>query len=302
MDCFGDSSSDEEEDILQEVRDKSCGVCSFHSNTEASLLTHIRNTPNLIGPNDVLHAIDSFCMSRHWMMHVGPQKGLILQRLLHDAINEKASTTTTSAYAPFVAVELGTYCGYASILLAKEFRHASASLRCHWHTVEIEREYAAIAKEMIQLSGLTGVVSVHQVSYDGHETNIVEVIRDALKTKEHSETKPAIDFLLIDHDKDAYKSDLCKFESSGLIGKKTKVVADNVIFANIQDYIQHVQERQREGIVHTKTILCQVEYCGENIDGSYYQDGIGKTFFVCLDDVVVFRQLVNMRFFAANLL
>lgn len=278
MDCFGDSASDEEEDVI--LRDESCGVCSFHSNTEASLLLHVRNNSKNNDPIDVLHAIDDFCMSRHWMMHVGPEKGLLLKSILHDAMNEKASADVNYANAPFVAVELGTYCGYAAILLANEFRNASSSLNCHWHTVEIERTYTAIAKEIIQRSGMGDVVSVHQITFDGHDTNVVEVIKDALKSKELSETKQMIDFLFIDHDKDAYKSDLCKFESCGLIGKGTKVVADNVIFANIQNYIDYVQERQREGIVQTKTIPCHVEYCGVNFDetdGKQYQDGIEVT-------------------------
>ncbi len=276
MDCFGESSSDEEEDLLQ--RDDSCGVCSFHSNTEASLLMHVRNTPNLRGQNDVLMAVDAFCMSRHWMMHVGPEKGSLLKKILHDAINAKTSAATNKTN--FVAVELGTYCGYASILLANEFRHAPTSLNCHWYTAEIERSYAAIAKEMIQLSGMDDVVSVHQITFDGHDTNVVEVISDALKTEERAEGKPKIDFLFIDHDKDAYKSDLCKFEASGLIGFGTKVVADNVIFAQIQDYIEYVQERQKEGIVQTKTIPCRVEYCGlddNETNGQRYQDGIEVT-------------------------
>eukprot|EP00985_Skeletonema_marinoi_P008836 scaffold4036_cov94-Skeletonema_marinoi.AAC.5 len=278
MDCFGDSSSDEEEDVL--LRDESCGVCSFHSNTEESLLTHVRNTPNLQGANDVLVAVDAFCMSRHWMMHVGPEKGLLLKQILHDAINAKASAGINKTN--FVAVELGTYCGYASILLANEFRRqASTSLNCHWYTAEIERSYAAIAKDMIQLSGMDDLVSVHQITFNGHDTNVVEVISDALKSEERAEVKPMIDFLFIDHDKDAYKSDLCKFEASGLIGKGTKVVADNVIFAQIQDYIEYVQERQKEGIVQTNTLPCRVEYCGLNgdeiDDGQQYQDGIEVT-------------------------
>lgn len=275
MDCFGDSSSDDdEEDVLQ--RDASCGVCSFHSNTEASLLTHVRNAPNIHGPIDVLHSVDAFCNQRHWMMHIGPEKGVILKRVLNDAMNQKAATLNyADASFYFNCVELGTYCGYSSILMANEFRHASASMNCHWYTAEIEREYFTIAKEMIKMAGMDDVVSVHQISFDGHETNVVEVISNALKNKEHAETtKPVIDFLFIDHDKDAYKSDLIKFEKSGLIGKGTKVVADNVVFAQIQDYIQYVQDRQEEGILQTTTLKCRVEYCGENMND--YEDGIGK--------------------------
>lgn len=273
MDCFGDSSADEEEEDALQQRDASCGVCSFHSNTEASLLTHVRNAPNIQGPIDVLQSVDAFCNQRHWMMHIGPEKGVILKRVLNDAMNQKA-TTLNNADASFNCVELGTYCGYSSIVMANEFRNASASLDCHWYTAEIEREYFTIAKELIKMAKMDDVVSVHQISFDGHETNVVEVISNALKKKDAETTKPVIDFLFIDHDKDAYKSDLIKFEQSGLIGKGTKVVADNVVFAQIQDYIQYVQDRQEEGIVQTTTLKCRVEYCGESMNE--YEDGIGK--------------------------
>lgn len=212
-------------------------------------------------------------------MHIGPEKGVLLKQILHDTIRAKTSAAVELGTSNFVAVELGTYCGYSSILMANEFRNASTSLNCHWYTAEIERSYAEIAKEMIQLSGMDDVVSVHQITFNGHDTDVVEMISDAIKSKECAEAKPVIDFLFIDHDKDSYKSDLCKFEQSGLIGKGTRVVADNVIFAQIQDYIDYVSCRQKEGIVQTKNLPCRVEYCGENgTDGQQqYQDGIEVT-------------------------
>ena len=36
--------------------------------------------------SDVLRAIDDFCISRHWMMHVGPEKGDILVGALKSSI------------------------------------------------------------------------------------------------------------------------------------------------------------------------------------------------------------------------
>ena len=281
MDCFGDSSSDEEEEVIR--RDESCGVCSFHSNTESSLLMHVRNSNLNNGTEGVLMAIDDFCIKRHWMMHVGPEKGLLLKQFLRDAMNQKASANANGA--SFVAVELGTYCGYSSILMASEFRASSTSLNCHWYTTEIERSYATIAREMIQLGKMDDIVSVHQITFDGHDTNVVEVVRDALKGDDSARVQPMIDFLFIDHDKDAYTQDLRKFEQSGLIGKGTTVVADNVIFAGIQDYIDYAQEKQIEGIVWTRTIPCCVEYSGTNVNVSElerkkYQDGIEVTVYL----------------------
>lgn len=305
MDCFGDSSDDEEGgDAPAIMRDESCGVLAFHPNTEAALLTHVRNSlphttsssasssldsleAKLQRSDHVLHAIDEFCMSRHWMMHVGPEKGEIILQALRDAMNEKMKRSSLlKSDVPFVAVELGTYCGYASVLMGRAMREMKPdAMNCHLYTTEINRQYAEIATGIIQLAGMGDAVSVHEISFDGHDTNVVSVVSDALRSKSNSQINdqaPVIDFLFIDHDKDSYKSDLCKLEASGMICSGTKVVADNVLFASIDDYVNYVQQRQKEGIVKTRTIPCLVEYCGgDNVqlgeDSNLYQDGVEIT-------------------------
>jgi catechol O-methyltransferase len=308
MECFGDSDDDDEVDKeeLAIERDPSCGVCCFHSNTEASLLTHVRNSfessaasspssPVADSDNrrklrraaDVLHAIDTFCTSRHWMMHIGPEKGEILISALKVSLERKIQCTTV---APFVAVELGTYCAYASILMGKvlhetmQQQHAARAMDCHLITTEIDQGYAKIAKEIIQLSGMEDIISLHEISYNGQDTDIVETVVDAIlgenKTRSNydneqalSNIPPMIDFLFIDHDKDAYKSDLCKLEASGMIRCGTRVVADNVLFACIDDYVQYMQQRMELGVVDTRTILSHVEYSGETDN---LHDGVGE--------------------------
>ena len=338
MECFGDS--DDDDDDTEEAgtdltiqRDLSCGVCCFHSNTEASLLTHVRNSLAAISssaaaasltsasstvgesddkyklrrPHEVLHAIDEFCTSRHWMMHIGPEKGGILVSALKDALDRKiqcAPTITAAAdlqihpVFSFVAVELGTYCAYASILLGNAIYETMqqqpnsdvTTMECHLFTTEINQEYIKIATEMIVLSGMEDVISLHEICYNGQYTNVVETVADAIIFKHHRTTRtainadeeqspppppppPMIDFLFIDHDKDAYNSDLCKLEASGMIRCGTRVVADNVVFACIDDYVQYVQHRMELGIVNTRTICSRVEYSGSD---SALQDGVGK--------------------------
>ena len=312
MDCFGDSDDEEAESssnlIIQ--RDPSCGVCCFHSNTETSLLTHVRNSLHsllssstiveheggkrkLRRTNDVLHAIDDFCTSRHWMMHIGPEKGEILTSALKDALEQKIFHCTAKRMdtpVSFVAVELGTYCAYASILMGKVIyetmqQHAEVvAMDCHLFTTEIDQEYAKIATKIIQLSDMEDVITVHEIGYNGRDTDIVETIADAIigrkdsirsnQSEESCLHHPTmIDFLFIDHDKDAYKSDLCKLEVSGMIQTGTRVVADNVLFACIDDYVKYVQQKMELGIVQTRTILSRVEYSGSNEN---LQDGIGK--------------------------
>jgi catechol O-methyltransferase len=308
MECFGDDSDDD--DLGAEGgavrRDRSCGVCRFHSNTEASLLAHVRNSAMMSSSSSssssssegVLRAIDDFCVSRHWMMHVGPEKGDILAGALRSSILAKLeappppsrSSPSPSGNVEFVAVELGTYCGYASILMGRTMREMMASsdgLDCHLFTAEINGEYAEIATEMIRLSRMEDLISVHAISYDGHDTDIVVAIGDALARSSSRDIDEAasIDFLFIDHDKDAYRSDLCKLEASGMIRHGTRVVADNVLFANIEDYVGYVRRKEELGIVKTRTIPCHVEYSVDNDESreiaQQYRDGVGKC--TCLD-------------------
>jgi len=164
---------------------------------------------------------------------------------------------------------------------------SSNGLDCHLFTTEINREYAEIATEMIRLSRMEDLISVHEISYDGHDTDIVITIGDALARSSYRNIHKAtsIDFLFIDHDKDAYRSDLCKLEASGMIRRGTKVIADNVLFANIDDYVGYVQRKEELGIAKTRTIPCHVEYSVDDEESretvQQYQDGVGKC--DCLD-------------------
>ncbi|KAL9187701.1 hypothetical protein ACHAXT_006079 [Thalassiosira profunda] len=282
MECFGDSSSDDDDGggaSSGVKRDESCGVLSFHPNTEASLLAHVRNSMNDPSPSggqanlqrasDVLQAIDEFCTTRHWMMHVGPEKGEILLKALQAALTAKMEQSPSESNVSFVVVELGTYCGYASILMGRALREASTTMKCHLLSAEINRQYAEVSMEMVRLSCMEDVISVLQISYDGHETDLVRVVGDALKKCPAS----TVNFLFIDHDKDSYKSDLCKLEASGVIKCGTKVVADNVLFAGIEDYVGYVQQRAKDGVVATRTVPCNVEYS----EGNSMQDGVEIT-------------------------
>lgn len=337
-------------------RDPSCGICTFHPHTETSLLTHVRNylssafktgsddkdhdnnnshtvpksatdlwskehLQNLLNRSrDVSKAIDDYCTSRHWMMHIGPEKGKILTGALREALavkqqrrresevdgkmetgEERGNKDATFLSPSFVAVELGSYCGYASILIAREYCEARlealsssdfnedggllSNLNFHLFSMEINREYAEVARKMINLSGFEELVSVHLISFDGYETNLVDVISSAVQTWERNggnevetATKPMIDFLFIDHDKDSYKPDLCRLETSGMVRKGTKVVADNVLFAQIDDYIGYVRKRQEEGVVKTDTVPCRVEYCDGGVEREEEEDGIEEQF------------------------
>eukprot|EP00550_Attheya_septentrionalis_P006978 CAMPEP_0198288540 /NCGR_PEP_ID=MMETSP1449-20131203/7005_1 /TAXON_ID=420275 /ORGANISM="Attheya septentrionalis, Strain CCMP2084" /LENGTH=303 /DNA_ID=CAMNT_0043986701 /DNA_START=99 /DNA_END=1010 /DNA_ORIENTATION=- len=282
--CF-DSEDDEHDDAEQSPvgRDEECGVLSFHANTESSLLTHVRNAiPNDSSSQDVLNVIDDFCSARHWMMHVGPEKGAILTDFLRESIQEAIAGASRS----FIAVELGTYCGYGSILLAQTMLSAinegGRKMDCHLYTVEINPNHAAIAREMIQMANLQDIISVLLI--DLHMDGTTESIADLLRVNLQKEKElPKIDFLMIDHDKDMYLFDLKVLETSGMVQQGTQVVADNVVFARIDNYIHYMQQLAEQGTVETRTVLSHVEYSqednriGENDNGDGFVDGVELT-------------------------
>jgi catechol O-methyltransferase len=301
MECFG---SDDEEEESTALRPPTCGICSFHPHTESSLLSHVRNSlasaevamavdsmdvcrAKILRAERVLNSVDEFCISRHWMMHVGPEKGNILTTTLKESIDKKLSMQPSNN--EFVVVELGSYCGYSSILMAKEclIAHESNKLNFKLITLEINSEYIAVATELIKLSGLVDDISLLEISFNGHYTNVVGILQDELNSNYNEQQQggqlKTIDLLFIDHDKDSYKSDLMKLEASGLICRGTRIVADNVLFAQIDEYLRYVQMRQSDGVVTTRTVPCHVEYsnveAAEETTLESVSDGIGKSFY-----------------------
>lgn len=235
-------------------RDKMSGVLSFHPNTEIALCLHVKQGLQSIPDNveksghvrkskQILKLIDDFCLNRHWMMHVGPKKGSILldelEKSLYDYKRQRS----------FVVVELGTYCGYSAILMADFL--CSRQDEFHLFSVEINEGNAEIARELIAMSGLKDFVTVIVAQS-------CEEAMEKINNLQHTYEK--IDFLFLDHDKDSYLSDLQKMEEMNYIAKGSKVVADNVLFAQISDYIDYCHKKQDQGKVSTRTIECTVEY------------------------------------------
>jgi catechol O-methyltransferase len=66
---------------------------------------------------------------------------------------------------------------------------------------------------------------------------------DALGT-DHGFTEGDLDFMFIDHDKDAYLSDLLSIESRGWLHRGSIVVADNVRVPGAPKYRSYMREQQ----------------------------------------------------------
>lgn len=313
------SQNDQNKIILPQLRDPDCGVCS-QLNAEKSLLMHIKNELSTmkcfadddndkegeVGGDDILarckqvqSIIDEFCEKRAWMMHIGDVKGMIiknaLKKKLDEFVHQSYSSTNkevgcnmlNTQRAKFTCVELGTYCGYGSICLAEilyEFSKRYVDIDFHLFTIEINPSHIQIAKEIIQLSKLNNYITIleNEFMIDGTVGDVGSILKTGIvnRSSECIDENIRIDFLMIDHDKDSYLHDLQRFEKNGMIQKGTVVIADNVLFAKIDNYISYVKDLQENGIVSTSTIETLVEYSMPDIlnnvgSEDVFRDGIG---------------------------
>lgn len=308
----------------KQIRHPDCGVCS-QLNAEKSLLMHVKNTvmtgynKRTSGGDDVDEiisrcdyvqtTIDDFCEQRAWMMHIGPEKGLIIQETLMKKLNnfvnnqnsedcdkdegnkKKDSNGTAAGRKEFICVELGTYCGYGSVWLAKtiyEFSKNHGNIDFHLFTIEVNPTFVDISKEMIGLCKLNDYVTIleNEFMLDGTVGDVGSLLKNGIITNYVSKDDDggnnvdcSIDFLLIDHDKDSYLSDLKRLEDCRMVRKGTVVAADNVIFAKIDKYVSYMKDLHKKGIVSTKTMESLVEYSTADIlnnveKETLFKDGI----------------------------
>lgn len=200
------------------------------------------------------------------MMHVGPEKAIILKDFLEHCV---ASRTTTENQQLNV-VELGTYCGYSSIMFAQTLMQSSSGF--HIYTVEVNPQHAMVAERLIQLAKLDQHITVLRLDMITTESQLMNLLRSKLGSSK-------IDFLFLDHDKDAYLSDLQRLEQAGLIEQTTHVAADNVIFAQIENYRTYVKLLASQGIVETQLVESRLEYSepdANELNEAKLCDGIGE--------------------------
>ncbi len=107
-------------------------------------------------------------------MQVAPDQGLILGLL-------------TSAIAPALAVEIGTFTGYSSLSIARHLPAGGRLLCC-----DVSEEWTAIAREHWEAAGVDGVIDLR--------------IAPALETLEALPADTVIDFAFIDADKTGYRA------------------------------------------------------------------------------------------------
>jgi catechol O-methyltransferase len=184
--------------------------------------------------DDVLATIDRFAYEKSMLINVGDEKGALL-----DAAVRRAD--------PKLALELGTYCGYGALRIARAAPSAKV------YSVELAEANAVNARQIWAHAGVADrVTCVVGTIGDGGRT------LDAL-AGEHGFSAGGLDFLFLDHDKDAYLTDLQSILDRGWLHTGSIVVADNVKVPGAPKYREYMR-RQQGTLWNTVEHKAHVEY------------------------------------------
>ena len=170
-------------------------------------------------PAGAIRAIDRFAYEKSFLINVGDEKGEILDGAVRRA-------------RPKRILELGTYCGYSAL------RMASAAPDAHIVSLELNPANADIARRIFVHAGVSARITVVVGTLgDGGAT------RAALRGR-HGFGAGSVDFVFVDHAKDAYLPDLQRIEAEGWLHPGSVVVADNVKFPGAPAYRAYLKENE----------------------------------------------------------
>lgn len=186
---------------------------------EAAAVKYVLQTARAGDIDDVLATIDKFAYEKSILINVGDEKGQLL-----DAAVRRAN--------PALVLELGTYCGYGALRIARAAPNAKV------YSVELAEANAANARQIWAHAGVADrVTCVVGTLGDGGHT--LDVLADR-----HGFTAGALDFVFLDHDKDAYLDDLRSILDRGWLHPGSIAVADNVRVPGAPKYREYMRQQQ----------------------------------------------------------
>jgi catechol O-methyltransferase len=174
-----------------------------------ALWDHVRDHAVRGDAASVIDAIDNYSRAHGGMIHLGPAKGALFDRVVRDSGATRV-------------LELGTNYGYSALRLACNL-DAGARIT----TVEIDPRLADTARAIIAFAGLGERIEV----ICGKAGEVIAGFGEPF------------DLIFIDHLKEAYLADLRALERAGLVREGTTVVSDNVvIFAEqLERYLTYLR-------------------------------------------------------------
>mmetsp|Transcript_18358 Transcript_18358/g.16637 ORF Transcript_18358/g.16637 Transcript_18358/m.16637 type:complete len:292 (+) Transcript_18358:2-877(+) len=204
------------------------GVICFHNGTEDLMLLNVEKYAKRGNIDDILTNIDKFCYSRHWMMHVGDQKGFYLK----NAIKESKRKSNNK---PIICLELGSYCGYSALCIASQLDDGDKL-----YSIESNQKCIKWTQRLIDFANVNHKVKIIHGSLES--LNTLEIIRNLITVDFSSNNK--LNFVFIDHDKRRYLTDLILLEQSNLMSSGCTVFADNINMLDNPNlgYLNHVRD------------------------------------------------------------
>lgn len=186
---------------------------------EAAAVDYVLANARAGDVDDVLATIDKFAYEKAVLINVGDEKGLLL-----DAAVRRAD--------PALALELGTYCGYGALRIAR------AAPAARVYSVELAEANAANARRIWEHAGVGDRVTcvVGTIGDGGHTLEAL--------AHDHGFASGALDFVFLDHDKDVYLDDLMSIVDRGWLHPGSIVVADNVKLPGAPKYRAYMREQQ----------------------------------------------------------
>ena len=169
--------------------------------------------------DDVIAKVDEFAYEKSFLINIGDEKGEFL-----DAAVRRADAK--------LVLELGTYCGYGSLRIARAAPTAKV------FSVELSAANAAVAQRIWEHAGIADRV-----------TCVVGTIGDGGRTldvlaADYGFAAETLDLLFIDHDKAAYLPDLESILDRGWLHKGSIVVADNMLIPGSPKYREYMRAQE----------------------------------------------------------
>ncbi|KAK7883299.1 hypothetical protein WMY93_029473 [Mugilogobius chulae] len=177
--------------------------------------------------DSILDAFDTWCTKVEFISNIGPKKGKILDRLMVEQ-------------SPLTVLEL---------------EHIVATAQCGWpgscHWVA---EFTVLRwiREMLQLQRKLFVELIVSPSDE-----VIPRLRSDYGLER-------LDFVFMDHWKRSYLPDLQMLEGSGLLGKGSIILADNVLFPGAPKFLRHLR---KSGLYEWKIHRATLEYSKGIRDG-----------------------------------